>query len=521
MDIEIKRAVQEFLKDWLEASEAIRKGARRETNVMVQAAVAEGASVADLGGEIFAERQESRESMLKSAQTLELQQAVGLESESAVFATDTIIEEYGLDIELGTVAYAEMVSEVTKQLTTFWKTQAERAVGNYDNPYDLAVRVPEIDFEEDKPLLSELIEKYIETRHKVQKESVSQNVKTVNGYRAMLKLFIRIIGDRPANRLAIDDIDEYLKILQQLPSNLNKSSLYKGMTIAEILDMDDVEPMAGKTIKNNLRQAKSFCKWLYERDYLSKDVAASHSYTPDDTRKDSEERKVYERDDIQGMVNGFISERSAQTRRFMARPERFWVPILSLFGGFRLEEVCQLLVADITEVTEIWCVDCNWYDGRGKKVKKFKNKNATRVQPLHQTVLDLGFMSYVRAMRDAGHERLFPLLTPRPSDNGKLGGNLSAWYNGQKGSYKGFENQYVDTDPDKAFHSLRHSFCTAVEHPGMSDRMLSDLMGHAKETTASKRYTKEQAASLKLVEIERIDYGVDFVGQLGHWDDWH
>ncbi len=345
----------------------------------------------------------------------------------------------------------------------------------------------------------------------------------------MVSLFIEIVGDMPANRLTIEHIDYYLKTLQKLPVNLNKSEPYKSMSVKEILSLSDVVPMAGQTIKNKLRQVKSFTKWLYAREYNRKDVALDHTFVVEDERKESEQKDAYSSDDVRNMASGLVTERTKVTRTgkilrnktFMDWPSRFWVPIMSLFSGFRLEEASQLLVTDIVQVGGVWCANCDWYDDEGKRVKNLKNVNAKRLQPLHQTILGLGFMDYLQQMKDAGHKKLFPELKPKRSDNNKVGSGVGSWYNGQKGSYKGFENVYIDAAPNKSLHSLRHTYATALGHTEITDRMLSDLMGHAKVTIAAKRYSKEQLVAAKLEEINRIDYGVDFVEQLGCWNDWH
>ena len=49
------------------------------------------------------------------------------------------------------------------------------------------------------------------------------------------------------------------------------------------------------------------------------------------------------------------------------RPERYWVPLIALYSGARLEEICQLELRDIRKVGDIWCFDIN---DRGDKAVK-------------------------------------------------------------------------------------------------------------------------------------------------------
>lgn len=524
MKPEVKRAVQNYLDGMLRASEGILEAARASANDILRDA---GAAADEMFEQMYSDSQRGRTNLLQMAERWERQLSVGLQDEMFIEAADDIVRNYGLNISEGTREYDELVSGVTKAFITMWKTDAERLSGNYDNAYDLAKRIRKPKAEEDKPLLSELIEPYVEAKYTAKHKN--PNVKTANGYRAMVRLLVDIVGDMPANKLTVEHIDLYLRELQRLPANMNKSAPYRDLTVQEVLALPSVEPMAGKTVKNNLRQVKSFSKWLCARGYNAKDVAMDHTFAVEDERKDSEQKEAYTHQDIQSMAKGMVAERTKLTRAgkripnkpFLNWPSRYWVPILSLFSGFRLEEASQLLVTDIIQVGGIWCANCNWYDDAGNRVKHLKNVNAKRIQPLHQTILDLGFLGFMEQVKDAGHKRLFPELTPKPSDNNKVGAGVGAWYNGQKGSYRGFENLYVDTAPDKSLHSLRHTYATALGHTDITDRMLSDLMGHAKVTIAAKRYSKEQLVAAKLEEVNRIDYGVDFVGIIGRWDSWH
>ena len=51
------------------------------------------------------------------------------------------------------------------------------------------------------------------------------------------------------------------------------------------------------------------------------------------------------------------------------KPAYYWVPLLGLYTGARLNEICQLYVNDIKEIDKIWCIDIN----RKTNDKKLKN----------------------------------------------------------------------------------------------------------------------------------------------------
>ena len=56
----------------------------------------------------------------------------------------------------------------------------------------------------------------------------------------------------------------------------------------------------------------------------------------------------------------------------------FWMPLIGLYTGMRIEEVCQLYVSDLKLMDGIWCLDVN-QDKPDKSVKTSER----RIVPLH------------------------------------------------------------------------------------------------------------------------------------------
>ena len=62
---------------------------------------------------------------------------------------------------------------------------------------------------------------------------------------------------------------------------------------------------------------------------------------------------------------------------------------------------------DIYPLNKLWVIDIN----ENTTDKKLKTKNAKRIIPLHQTLIDLGFLDYYHILEMQGKERLFHELT--------------------------------------------------------------------------------------------------------------
>ena len=69
----------------------------------------------------------------------------------------------------------------------------------------------------------------------------------------------------------------------------------------------------------------------------------------------------------------------------------YWIPLLGLHTGCRLNELCQLHVSDVKPIGRLWCLDIN----NESPDKSLKNEPSIRTIPIHQVLIDLGFVKYV------------------------------------------------------------------------------------------------------------------------------
>jgi len=60
-----------------------------------------------------------------------------------------------------------------------------------------------------------------------------------------------------------------------------------------------------------------------------------------------------------------------------------------MFQGMRMNEICQLYKEDIKKIDNIWCFDIN-----RDRDKSIKNDDSIRIIPIHQSVIDSGFIGH-------------------------------------------------------------------------------------------------------------------------------
>lgn len=163
------------------------------------------------------------------------------------------------------------------------------------------------------------------------------------------------------------------------------------------------------------------------------------------------------------------------------RPADFWLPLLALFTGARIEELCQLLLdEDIRQVGEgdekVWTITITDISEDGSEVKHVKTAAARRVIPMHPKLIELGFLEYVKDARQFGN-RLFPYLTP--DRFGKYHGTPSERF-----------GKYLDslgmTHRTKVFHSFRKTTNNKLKQSKVSEEERCQFVGHKHETTNSR-----------------------------------
>jgi integrase len=138
----------------------------------------------------------------------------------------------------------------------------------------------------------------------------------------------------------------------------------------------------------------------------------------------------------------------------------YWLPLLALYTGARLEELGQLRPRDIAQVPYTdgdggnqiaWVIVITEDPADGLKLK---NAWSARHVPVHPVLIDLGFIAYVEAMKDRknakGQPRIFPDL--RPDKYGTETANFSKWFNRYLRDPLGIADRRL------VFHSFRHSF---------------------------------------------------------------
>lgn len=335
--------------------------------------------------------------------------------------------------------------------------------------------------------LSELIQKYMEERDRVS----GWRKKTREETLTKLLLFQKVVGDLTISQLTHQQIREYKEIIQKLPANINKIKRYRGKTVTQIIEMKNVEPMQLRTLGKNLEKVKSFLKWSRDQRFIDEDFVPLLNLRMNSSTTSS--REAFTTNDLEALL--LNPEVIGTAKKPLKKPHQFWVPLLALMTGARIEELCQLHADDIVKVGKIWCISFN-----DEKEKRLKNPASKRIIPLSKFLIDVGFLRYVEQCRNLRSDRLFPELT-RVRDG--YSPRVSKWFNSS------YRKRHGVTSEGKVFHSFRHTLISHLQDKGHPEPKVAAFVGHKLENVTFGVYGKGYSPE-SLVDIaEAVDFGID------------
>jgi len=305
--------------------------------------------------------------------------------------------------------------------------------------------------------------------------------KTADEVRTQVARFERLVGSLPLSALTAARVEQFkAACLEQ-----EKVSKSRVNTILSLLSAVITVAMKKKL---TLLGTNPFAGAKYSRKAVRRDAdpeALRDAYTVDELNRLYASR-VY--------VHGHRPGKGG-------REAAYWVPLLGLHSGARLEDLCRLRTRDVVQRAGVWCLHLH----DTKREHRTGEGSTMRYVPVHRTLVRLGWLDYVQA-QDAGG-LLFPHL--KLNKYGRLSGMWSTWF-----------NEYLDTDvgladPRLDFHSFRHTFKVFGQLSGIDGAVIEELLGHAPDDWYGRNEGTEKRLPFELL-VQAMEK-LDFPGlELGH-----
>ena len=185
--------------------------------------------------------------------------------------------------------------------------------------------------------------------------------------------------------------------------------------------------------------------------------------------------------ELNGLFNSpTFTEREIKPKTYGVASALPWAAVIALYSGASLEEVCQLRREDLRiEHGNGWVIHITHEAALSGELKR---KSRERTIPLHPELERLGLLKYHAALpRDS--EWLFPGLPVHKSKNKRSPRVGRAFNNWRRQLGIDYKDRQLD------FHSLRHTFGTAIEDVGITQSDRARLLGHAVPGISSSVYS--------------------------------
>lgn len=347
------------------------------------------------------------------------------------------------------------------------------------------------------PMLSEALKLWLDERR-------ATNVwtdKTRDSYVHWTNSFLDVVGDHPIGRYKKDDARKFKRLLLALPKHWRKlpetrnGTIQEAMELAQTLSLETISPA---TINKALNRVGNFWGWAEGHyDNLTGNLIGGLAVT--DNVRARDKRKPFSADQLATLFSSplFVGCRSERIRAQrgntnMRNTPWFWLPILSLYSGARLNELCQLHVDDVKldhEVPHLVLTD----EREDQNIKSGSNRRS----PLHAQPLAIGFVDFVEERRKHGSGLLFARL--KQNKFGSYSDRMS----------KDFANyiRKVDVWEDKtSFHSFRHNFEDACRQSGVAPHLMDALQGHSERGQAGRYGKGGYGLAMLKVAMDLVQY---------------
>lgn len=229
---------------------------------------------------------------------------------------------------------------------------------------------------------------------------------TAKAKRAAFEYLTSIVGEEfYVENLKRSHFLDIRKILSAYPTNAKKLKALKGKSLSEKSDYaqkNNLRLMSKQNANKIIMRLKSLMQYAVDTDLLMKNPCSAIEFKITQAEKDLGARVKFSDAQLNKL---FATEAFDLT--YPKGAAMFWVPILALLHGFRMEEMLILTLKQVKKDDE---TGFHYFDLTDFTTDDLKNENALRRVPLHPELKNLGFYDYLKKCKNNKGLRLFPEL---------------------------------------------------------------------------------------------------------------
>jgi len=316
---------------------------------------------------------------------------------------------------------------------------------------------------------------------------------TLEFERAVIR-FAGLFGDMPASSISKAMMREYKQALLTTPPVL--SAKQRQMPFRKLLNSLEGEyegrTLSAASVNKHLSGISTVLGWAGKNGYFdSVPYWSNPAIGTKVVQKAVKKREPFTKNDLLKIFNGPVHSKGIRPKGG-AGEAAYWIPLIGLYTGARLEEIGQLTVGDVRQEQGVWVFDIN---AKGDH-KSLKNESSNRIVPVHSALIGVGLLKYRDQVYQKGNGQLFPYLMK--NKNGALTQGWSKWF-----------GRYLDsvgvTDASKVFHSFRHTMKDALRSVGVDEALSDAITGHS-GGGAGRGYGNGYTVSTLSDSLSKIDW---------------
>lgn len=328
-------------------------------------------------------------------------------------------------------------------------------------------------------------------------QALTSTDKAKLAFRSKCKLVTDWLGDKTIAQYTASELRSFVdSCLMKIPRNMNKAKMWRTIPLKKCIKECTPEVrIHARTMHNYVTAINCVFLHAIDEDFIRKNPARKlKGRLPEIESQD----RSYSSDEIRELLSHLKYEAD--------RPSRYWVTLLGLFTGARLNEICQLRVSDIRSVDGVDVISIN-EDDPENTLKRVKNKQSIRLVPLHPTLMDYGFKHYMKSIYDAYGVDSLLFRELKYNKYSGYSRQFSRWFNEK------LKPQFLapDNESQNGFHSIRNTFMKQAQNQAeMQDRVLMEMTGHKPKQVSDVHlgYSGNLKPNRLLKEMEKLDYGL-------------
>lgn len=266
---------------------------------------------------------------------------------------------------------------------------------------------------------------------------------------------------------SIQEVEHASSLLENLFPNIPASKI----TREHIIAYKDARLSSGKadsTVRKELNLLRAVFQTALDNQKFSQGAVnpVLGVKLPSSRGVEGEKRNPFSLSDLQAI---FASEvyKSGFRPTGGAGEAAFWIPLIGLWSGARLDEIGQLDCSDIKEEMGGWYFHILHDPSKGRRVKAKKSRRVS----VHPVLLRCGLLKYVKDIQESGQIKLFPLLSSK--QDRQITASWSQWFGRYLRQAVGIK------ETDKVFHSFRHTFKDAWRECLLPEDISDAITGHS------------------------------------------